>query len=125
MSTSTLLDDDLRAADECRLTTTGRSTGQPRRITIWFAAVGDVIYMLAGGREEAHWVRNIGANPVVRVQIQRRSFEGRARAIEGEQDDPVAREAIAAKYGTKHLTKWLRESLPIRIDFEREVEGVG
>jgi hypothetical protein len=81
--------------------------------------------MLAGGRAEAHWVRNIAADPVVHIQIQRRVFEGRGRAVEGEDDDPVARAAIAAKYGTKHLTRWLRESLPIRIDLEREVESVG
>ena len=81
--------------------------------------------MLAGGREEAHWVRNIQADPDVRLQIQQRVFEGRGRAVEGEDDEPVARAAIAEKYGTKHLTRWLRESLPIRIDLEREVEGVG
>ena len=78
--------------------------------------------MLAGGREDAHWVRNIQANPVVRVEIQRRSFEGRGRAVEGEADDSVARDALAAKYGTTWLATWLRESLPVRIDLEREVE---
>ena len=78
--------------------------------------------MLAGGREAAHWVRNIQANPVVRVDIQRRTFEARGRAVEGEADDPVARDALAAKYGTKGLTRWLRESLPVRIDLEREVK---
>jgi deazaflavin-dependent oxidoreductase (nitroreductase family) len=119
----TLLDDDLRAAEDCRLSTTGRRSGQPRQITIWFAAVGDVVFMLAGGREGAHWVRNIQADPVVRVQIKRRTFEGRGRSVEGESDDPAAREALAAKYGTKWLTRWLRESLPVRIDLEREIPG--
>ena len=122
MTTPSLLDDDLRAAGECRLTTTGRRTGEPRRITIWFAAVGDVVFMLAGGREDAHWVRNIRADQRVRVEIRGRTFEGRGRVIEGEDDDPVAREAVAAKYGTKGLTAWLRDSLPVRIDLEREVD---
>ena len=120
---SALLDDDLRAADDCRLTTTGRRSGQPRRITIWFAAVGDVLYLLAGGREEAHWVRNLQADPLVRVEIRGRTYEGRGRVVEGEADDPVARDALAAKYGTKGLTRWLRESLPVRIDLEREIDG--
>jgi deazaflavin-dependent oxidoreductase (nitroreductase family) len=121
VTSSTLLDDDLRSADDCRLTTIGRRTGQPREITIWFAAVGDVVYLLAGGREGAHWVRNIQADPVVRVQIRHRTFEGRGRSVEGEDDDPVARGALAAKYGTKWLTRWLRESLPVRIDLQREL----
>jgi deazaflavin-dependent oxidoreductase (nitroreductase family) len=104
------------------LTTTGRRTGEPRRITIWFAAVGDVVFMLAGGREDAHWVRNLRADPRVRVEIRGRTFEGRGRAVEGEVDDPLAREAVAAKYGTKGLTAWLRDSLPVRIELEREVD---
>ena len=119
--TETLLDDDLRATVECRLITTGRHSGEPREIAIWFAAVADRVFVLSGGREEAHWVRNLQADPVVRVRIGGRTFEGRARAVEGEADDPVAREAIAAKYGTKWLKKWLRESLPVLIDLEREI----
>jgi deazaflavin-dependent oxidoreductase (nitroreductase family) len=121
VATERLLDDDLRAASECRLITTGHKTGQQREIPIWFAAIEDRLYMLAGGREEAHWVRNVQADPVVRVRIGRRTFEGRGRPVEGESDDPAARAAIAAKYGTNWLDRWLRESLPVRIDLEREV----
>lgn len=116
-----LLDDDLRAARECRLTTTGRSSGRPRRIELWFAAVGDRVFALAGGRERAHWVRNLAAQPIVRVEIRGHVFEGRGRVVEGTALDPVARAAIAAKYGRSGLEDWLRESLPIAIDLEREV----
>jgi hypothetical protein len=59
----------------------------------------------------------------VRVQIGQRTFEGRGRPVEGEDDDPTARKALGAKYGTKWLTRWLRESLPVRIDLDREVTG--
>lgn len=121
MSGQALLDDRSRAADECRLTTTGRTTGKPREIAIWFAAVEDRVYMLAGGRGQAHWVRNLQAHPIVRVRIIDRTFEGHACVVEGEHDDPFARQALGAKYGTKWLSRWLRESLPVRIDVEREV----
>lgn len=118
-----LLNDDLIAADECRLTTKGRRTGAPRQIAIWFAATEDHLYLLAGGREQAHWVRNLQADPKVRVSIRDRTFEGRARVVEGTDDDPTARQALGAKYGTKWLTRWLRESLPVRIDLDREVSA--
>ena len=116
-----LLDDDLRAAPVCLLTTTGRSSGAPRRIELWFAAVGDRWFALAGGRGRAHWVRNLRADPAVRVEIRGRTFEGTARVVEGTEDDPIAREAVAAKYGRRGLEDWLRESLPVAIDLEREV----
>jgi deazaflavin-dependent oxidoreductase (nitroreductase family) len=116
-----LLDDDLRATPECRLVTTGRRSGQPREVRTWFAGVGDTLYLLAGERDRANWVRNLHADPSVRVRIGARTFEGRGRAIEGQADDPAARDAIAAKYGTKWLSRWLRESLPVRIDLVREI----
>ena len=115
-----LLDDAMRAARVCDLVTTGRTTGQPRRIELWFAAVGDTWFALAGGRDRAHWVRNLRADPRAIVEIRGRLFEGTARMVEGTDDDPVARDAIAAKYGRRGLEDWLRESLPVAIDFERE-----
>ena len=114
-----LLDDGLRRSLVCRLTTTGRTTGQPREIEIWFAAVADRVFLLSGGRDRAHWVRNLQADPNVTVRIGGRSFAGRARVVEGEADDPVARQAIAAKYGTTGLKTWLRTSLPVAIDLEK------
>ena len=115
-----LLDDELRAAIVCDLTTTGRVTGEPREIEVWFAAAGDRVFLLAGGRERAHWVRNLRADPLVTLTIRGRRFEGRGQVIDGTSDDPVAREAIAAKYGTTGLKGWLRDSLPVAIDLERE-----
>ena len=50
------------------LTTVGRRTGRPHRIEIWFAAHEGRLYLLSGGRERADWVRNLQANPRVRLQ---------------------------------------------------------
>lgn len=120
----TLLDEALRAELECRLVTRGRTTGLPRAITIWFAAAPDAdrVFVLAGGREQSHWVRNVLVDGRVTVRIRDRSFDGTARVIapEEEEADRVARDTIAAKYGTKWLKRWLRESLPVEIRLERE-----
>ena len=76
--------------------------------------------MLAGGREASHWVRNVMADGRVTVRIRDRSFDGTARVIAPEEDaDRVARDTIAAKYGTKWLKRWLRDSLPVEIRLER------
>lgn len=118
----TLLDEALRAEVECRLVTRGRTTGLPREITVWFAADPDAdrLFMLAGGREASHWVRNVMADGRVTVRIRDRSFDGTARVIAPEEDaDRVARDTIAAKYGTKWLKRWLRDSLPVEIRLER------
>ncbi len=119
-----VLDDELRATRECRLITTGRVTGKPREIRIWFGVEGDRLYLLSQDQERAHWVRNVAAEPRVQVRIDKRLFEGRARIVGGaEPDDAVTRNQFAAKYGTKYLGKFLREALPVIIDLEREVEA--
>lgn len=108
------------AADSvCHLQTTGRSSGRPRTIVIWFATDGERIYLLAGGRERAHWVRNLMVDPHVRVRIGGRIIDGKARVIEGQQREPVARRLLAAKYqGWSEglpLSGWAAGSLPVEI----------
>src|SRR5438093_2559695 len=48
------------------LTTTGRRTGLPREIEIWFTERGGYYYVIAEHRERADWVRNIQTDPRVR-----------------------------------------------------------
>lgn len=104
----------------CRLETIGRTSGKPREIEIWFAADGDRVYLLSGGRDDAHWVRNLRADPRVRVRIGRRWFTGTAREIEGEADEMRARQLLAAKYQGwregRPLSEWAAESLPVVVD---------
>jgi deazaflavin-dependent oxidoreductase (nitroreductase family) len=116
------LDRDLARQSVCDVETIGRVSGQPRRIEIWFAADPrrDRIYLLAGGRDEAHWVRNIRRDSAVRVRIGDTWFAGRASVIEGGLDDPPARRLLAAKYegwvDGRRLSGWARTSLPVAID---------
>lgn len=110
-----------RVADEdvCYLQTTGRVSGRPRTIEIWFATDGSRIYLLAGGRDGAHWVRNLSAEPRVKLRVAGETIRGVARVIEGEPDDPLARRLLAAKYQGwsegRRLSAWARGSLPVAI----------
>lgn len=108
-------------ADEgvCYLQTTGRVTGRPRTIEIWFATDGERLFLLSGGRDAAHWVRNLAREPRVRVRVRGRTVDGTARVIEGEPHERRARELLAAKYQGwvpgAPLSRWAERSLPIEI----------
>jgi len=108
----------------CDLETIGRRTGLPRQTEIWFAADPDRdrIYVLAGGRHSAHWVRNIAVTRQVRVRIGDREFTGEAREIEGTPDELTARHLVGGKSGYwregEALDGWARDSLPIAIDLQ-------
>jgi deazaflavin-dependent oxidoreductase (nitroreductase family) len=112
---------DLRAlADEdfCYLTTTGRVTGRPHEIEIWFAVDGQILYVLSGGRDGSDWVKNLQRTPGVTVRIGNERFEGHARVVEDTKEDELARHLLIAKYerNAGSLSNWRRTALPIAVD---------
>ena len=104
----------------CYLTTTGRRTDKPHTIEIWFGLNGDTLYMLAGGRERADWVKNILKTPDVKVRIVNTTFSGRARAVEPDaEEDTLARKLLVEKYAPGYsgsLDNWGKTALPVAID---------
>jgi len=60
------------------LTTTGRKSGRPRVTPLVFEQQGETILVASARGAEADWIRNIQANPQVRVRVGRREFQGLA-----------------------------------------------
>jgi len=106
--------------DFCYVTTTGRTSGNPHRIEIWFAAAADdrdTIFLLAGGRQRSDWVRNLEAHPACTVEINGTRYDGTARMIEGTSEDGIARTLVHDKYATgDDLVEWRGSALPVAID---------
>jgi deazaflavin-dependent oxidoreductase (nitroreductase family) len=80
-----------RTAQYLYLTTTGRRTGRPREIEIWFTQRGGRYYLVAEHRERAEWVRNLRAAPRVAVRVGRRSFAADARVVDAKIEPTLAR----------------------------------
>jgi deazaflavin-dependent oxidoreductase (nitroreductase family) len=102
------------------LTTSGRRTGSPHRIEIWFAVDGGRLYLMAGGHDRSDWVRNVQANPEVTVELGGETCTGTARILQAvTAEDQRARELLVGKYGTptNPLDDWKRRSLPVVIEF--------
>lgn len=106
------------------LTTTGRKTGKPHRIEIWFAVDNGRLYLLSGGRDRSDWVKNLQANPNVTVELGTDTLAGVAEVIAPDTlDDRHARELLVQKYRKgNELAEWGRTSLPIVIRFDSSVE---
>ena len=111
--------EDPAALAFCYLTTTGRVTGKPHRIEIWFALDGDVIYLMAGDRERSDWVRNLMVTPEVVLELgdRRQVTSARVVAADSEQD-ATARRLLLDKYGgANELDAWGRTALPVAVDW--------
>ena len=110
----------LANADYCYLTTTGRVSGKPHEIEIWFGLRDGTLYLLSGGGDQSDWVKNLRAQPAVRVRIGRRTFEATARLVSDRDEDRLARELLDGKYEHwqpgQPFSEWAQTALPVAID---------
>ena len=104
----------------CYLTTTGRLSGRPHEIEIWFGLQKNTLYLLSGGGDKSDWVKNLLRNPSVRVRIANRPLAGTARLVEDPAEEATARLLLARKYhemeDEQTLSEWARTALPVAID---------
>ncbi len=117
-----MTDPDQGSHDYCYLTTTGRRSGRPHRIEIWYASYGDTLYLLSGGGRSSDWVQNLCADPVVLVELNGESRPARARVVQPGDEAEQARALVFAKYAPRFsgdLTRWRDRALPIAIDIAK------
>ena len=84
------------------LTTTGRRSGRPRQIEIWFTRHGGRYYLVAERGSKAQWVQNLLADPAVRVRVGGRRCRGLARVVDRRAERRLVgaiRALSEAKYG--------------------------
>lgn len=109
---------DFAGEDFCNLTTTGRVTGRPHTVEIWFAIQNLTLFILSGGLDQADWVKNALRQPRVSFKIRDHVFEGLARRVKNEDEDALARKLLFDKYSPTDddLEEWARTSLPMAFD---------
>jgi deazaflavin-dependent oxidoreductase (nitroreductase family) len=91
---------------ECRLTTTGRKTGNPHTVTVWFVADGDVVY-LSTLDPTRDWVRNALAHPTVTLAFTELTMRGQLRDVtEDPALDARIRDALGHKYWLARIAGW-------------------
>ena len=104
------------------LETVGRKSGRPRRTPVTNGLAGDTFWIVTEHGRRSSYVRNIEANPRVRVKVGQRWRFGTAAVVPG--DDPLARlKAIAqARPSSRIHTATVRlmqtDLLTLRVDLE-------
>jgi deazaflavin-dependent oxidoreductase (nitroreductase family) len=82
----------------CLLETTGRRSGKRRRTPVGNGLIGTTFWLVSEHGSRAGYVRNIEANPRVRVKVGRTWLQGTAHILPD--DDPFARvDRVASQLG--------------------------
>lgn len=113
--------------DYCYVTTTGRRSGNPHTIEIWFALHEGRVYLLSGGGEGSDWVKNVRVNPTVALRMGDRDMICRAFVVEDVEEDQLVRRLLLDKYAARYsgdLTEWARTAVAVAIELpEPPAEG--
>jgi len=95
------------------LTTTGRTSGEPRTTPLIYAEDGGryvVVASKGGAPEHPGWYENLAKNPDVELQVKGDVFRARARTAEGEERERLWRKANEVwRHYDEYQTKTDRE----------------
>lgn len=103
------------------LTTTGRVSGRPHEIEIWYHRQHDTLHLMAGAGRRSDWVANLAADPSCSVRLQGVTMAASGRVLDGPTDADEAdraRWSVYEKYEPRNpgLDTWRDSALPVAID---------
>ncbi|GAC1505748.1 MAG: hypothetical protein NVS1B3_04460 [Candidatus Dormibacteraceae bacterium] len=104
------------------LTTTGRESGEPRRLEIVFHNVGGKLYISGiPSPNRRSWIANLEADPRLTFHLKgkvRADLPAKARIIDDEAERRDILPHIARTWGRKDLEQMVRHSPLIEVTFE-------
>ncbi|MFF9277775.1 nitroreductase family deazaflavin-dependent oxidoreductase [Streptomyces griseosporeus] len=98
------------------LETTGRVSGLPRPTPVGGRRVGNSFWLVSEFGERSQYVRNIKADPRVRVRIRGRWHTGTAHLLPD--DDPVARLRSLPRFNSVAVRAFGTDLLTVRVDLD-------
>ena len=84
---------------EVTLTTYGRKTGRPHRVTIWISGDGQRLFVRSGRGLGRDWTRNLRARPEAVLRVGGVEVRVRARLVEDVGEARAVSQLVRAKYG--------------------------
>jgi deazaflavin-dependent oxidoreductase (nitroreductase family) len=100
------------------LETRGRRTGQPRQTPVGNGLAGATFWIVAEHGSKAGYVRNIAADPRVRVFVNGRWRRGTAHALPD--DDPVERQRSLPTLNARVVRLMGTDLMTVRVDLDPE-----
>lgn len=98
------------------LETTGRKSGQPRRTPLGGRRVGNEFWLVSEFGDNSQYVKNIRANPAVRVRLNGKWHKGVAHLLPD--DDPQERLRSLPQFNSFGVRTFGTNLLTIRVDLE-------
>jgi len=100
------LKDRLSKSSEITLTVTGRKSGRPVSIPVWFVWEDDKLYLLPVKGSDTQWYKNVLKNPSIRIDARGAEAELKAIPITDPKQISSVVEIFRTKYGASDVKKY-------------------
>jgi deazaflavin-dependent oxidoreductase (nitroreductase family) len=119
-----LLDRGVMPRTHALLKTTGRKSGQPRRVPVGNGLRGDTFWIVSEHGRASDYVRNIEADPRVRVKVGRQWRDGTAHVLPD--DDVRARMKELRRPSNDAMVRLAgSDLLTVRVDLDTSTGSAG
>jgi deazaflavin-dependent oxidoreductase (nitroreductase family) len=89
----------LQSANLIEITVTGRASGRPISLPIWFALDGDKLYLIPVKGSDTEWYKNVRKTPTIRLSARGKTLTTNARLITDQAQLDKILERFRDKYG--------------------------
>lgn len=100
------LKDRLSRSREINITVTGRKSGRPISIPVWFVLEGDKLYLLPVQGSDTQWYKNALKNPNIRIDASGETAELKVTPITDPKQVASVAEKFRSKYGPSDVKKY-------------------
>jgi deazaflavin-dependent oxidoreductase (nitroreductase family) len=92
------LKDRLSRYREIKITVTGRKSGRPITVPVWFVAEDDKLYLVPVQGSDTQWYKNVLKNPKIKIDARGAAEEFHVKPT----NDPAKVAAIVEKFREKY-----------------------
>jgi deazaflavin-dependent oxidoreductase (nitroreductase family) len=100
------LKDRLSRLNEITITVTGRKSGRPISVPVWFVLEDGKLYLLPVSGSDTQWYKNVLKNPSIRIDAGGDKAELRAIPVADPKQVSSIAEKFRAKYGPSDVKKY-------------------
>ena len=100
------LRDRLSRSREIKITVTGRKSGRPISIPVWFVFEDDKLYFVPVQGSDTQWYKNVLKNPTIHIDARGAKAELKATPITDPKHVSSVVEKFRAKYGPNDVKKY-------------------
>ena len=101
-----------------QITVTGRSSGRPISLPIWFALDGNTLYLIPVKGSDTDWYKNLRKTPTIHLSARGKTLTASARFLTGQAQLDQVLERFRDKYGRNVKSYYPTYDVAVEVSLE-------